>query len=208
MMLKTVYFKARVYAFFHPFFLPINSSAPQLRHHKKGRVPFGLRLQGFSQVADVQFSQQTLSTQYRLLLGHLCILGMVTMTTCICGTLHMQTETMDQKIKLVDFTNFFSFFIQKLKRFQIIRPSLLPYVFLAPKTFSDALRTVIKTSPCRCDPCNVSLNKTNQTKSTRSVALHSKINTHTHPPSVPSNTVSQNATVSICPLSCTWFGCY
>lgn len=62
MMLKTVYFKARVYAFFHPFFLPINSSAPQLRHHKKGRVPFGLRLQGFSQVADVQFSQQTLST--------------------------------------------------------------------------------------------------------------------------------------------------
>ena len=42
------------------------------------------------------------------------------------------------------------------------------------------------------------------TKKTRFVALHGKI----PPLCVPSNTVSQSATVSECLLYCTWFGYY
>ena len=43
---------------------------------------------------------------------------------------------------------------------------------------------------------------------TRFVALHSKISPQPLPHCVPSDSVSQSATVSICSLCCIWFGYY
>ena len=50
---------------------------------------------------------------------------------------------------------------------------------------------------------NISMQKSNKDGLSPGVA---KYPNPTHPRHVPSDTVSQSATVSICPLCCTWFG--